>query len=48
MRIVQNFNDAWEFFKENLTLQQLSDRHGQTVTLPHTWNATDGQDGGDD
>ena len=48
MRIVQNFNDAWEFFKENLTLQQLSDRHGQAVTLPHTWNATDGQDGGDD
>ena len=24
------------------------DGHDETVTLPHTWNAVDGQDGGND
>lgn len=48
MRSVQKFNEKWEFFRENLTLDQLTDQHGQIVTLPHTWNAVDGQDGGND
>ena len=33
------FNDNWLFEKEGQT---------ERVTLPHTWNAKDGQDGGND
>ena len=33
------FNDGWTFVKEG---------KAQAVTLPHTWNAEDGQDGGND
>ena len=32
-------NQNWIFSK---------DGHDETVTLPHTWNAMDGQDGGND
>ena len=32
-------NQNWIFSKEG---------HDEPVTLPHTWNAIDGQDGGDD
>ena len=32
-------NQDWIFSK---------DGHDETVTLPHTWNAVDGQDGGND
>ena len=40
MRKIINFNDDWRFNK-----------HGEAVmpvTLPHTWNTADGQDGGND
>jgi beta-galactosidase len=40
MRITKNINAGWDFFKEGEVPKQ--------VTLPHTWNATDGQDGGND
>ena len=40
MRITKNINAGWNFLKEGEVPKQ--------VTLPHTWNATDGQDGGND
>ena len=40
MRIEQLINTAWEFVYYDNTMQ--------TVDVPHTWNATDGQDGGND
>lgn len=40
MRKTINFNDGWLFVKPGET--------AQSVTLPHTWNAVDGQDGGND
>lgn len=40
MRITKNINTDWEFLKEGEALKQ--------VILPHTWNAMDGQDGGND
>ncbi len=40
MRTVLNFNDNWTFTKPGTA--------PETVTLPHTWNAKDGQDGGND
>ena len=40
MRNVLNFNDNWTFCKPNC--------EPEAVTLPHTWNAVDGQDGGND
>ena len=39
MRKTMLINDGWRFTKEGQT---------QAVTLPHTWNALDGQDGGND
>lgn len=39
MRRITLFNDNWTFIKENTA---------ETVTLPHTWNAKDGTDGGND
>lgn len=39
MRNTININENWSFTKEGST---------QTVNLPHTWNGTDGQDGGND
>lgn len=40
MRKFQSFNENWVFKKDNFCEEQ--------VTLPHTWNAIDGQDGGND
>lgn len=40
MRIIKNINTEWKFLKE--------DEEPKEVTLPHTWNAIDGQDGGND
>ncbi len=40
MRKVIPFNDGWLFAKPGQELEP--------VTLPHTWNAVDGQDGGND
>ena len=38
--------DKWSFFKDVNDLKR--GRKGEEVTLPHTWNAMDGQDGGND
>ncbi|MBR1757750.1 MAG: glycoside hydrolase family 2 protein [Lachnospiraceae bacterium] len=40
MRRIINFNESWQFAK--------GDVPAEVVTLPHTWNAVDGQDGGND
>lgn len=39
MRSVISLNRDWTFYKEGVS---------ERVNLPHTWNALDGQDGGDD
>ncbi|MFV0363652.1 MAG: glycoside hydrolase family 2 protein [Suipraeoptans sp.] len=39
-RDYEDFNEDWQFLKP--------DTQAMTVTLPHTWNAKDGQDGGND
>lgn len=39
MRNITPWNDNWNFEKEGVT---------EPVTLPHTWNAKDGTDGGND
>lgn len=40
MRIRTSFNEDWKFSKNGA--------EWESVTLPHTWNAKDGQDGGND
>lgn len=40
MRTIYNFNEGWRFEKPG--------EKAFPVTLPHTWNAVDGQDGGND
>ncbi len=39
MRNIINLNKDWEFIKE---------KESSRIDLPHTWNGTDGQDGGND
>ncbi len=46
MRRILNINEGWSFYK-NANLPELSGE-GERVNLPHSWNATDGQDGGND
>ncbi len=45
MRNIVNLNADWLFVKDT---NDITARQGQSVNLPHTWNATDGQDGGND
>ena len=45
MRTVIKLNESWLFVK-NTTDVTLCE--GQQVTIPHTWNAEDGYDGGND
>lgn len=42
------FNDNWKFIKEVADVKRINNSIGEEVTLPHTWNAIDGQDGGND
>jgi beta-galactosidase len=42
-------DDGWKFIRQDVTDAQTAgfdDGAWETVTLPHTWNALDGQDGG--
>ena len=43
MRTILSLNEDWKFYKTKPTKSQ-----GEPITLPHTWNAVDGQDGGND
>jgi len=45
MRKILNLNANWLFVKDTT---DISRRDGETVQLPHSWNAMDGQDGGND
>lgn len=48
MRKVTKINENWFFTKERIDVMNLGHAAGEWVTLPHTWNAKDGQDGGND
>ena len=47
-----NWNDSWAFTKDAALVSEkyaaLNVSEWESVTLPHTWNAEDGQDGGND
>ena len=45
VRNILNLNEKWLFVKDTA---DITSREGDTVNLPHTWNAIDGQDGGND
>ena len=45
MRNILNLNKSWLFVKNTA---DITAREGELLDLPHTWNATDGQDGGND
>ena len=48
MRKIINFNSAWAFSKEAQAVPTVIDSNWESVNLPHSWNAVDGQDGGND
>ncbi len=45
MRNIFNLNENWMFVKDTT---DISVREGEKINLPHSWNALDGQDGGND
>ena len=50
MRKITSLTTGWQFLKHDMPVEiamQYAPR-GEAVTLPHTWNAVDGQDGGND
>ena len=50
MRKITTLSEGWRFLKAAMpveTAMAYADR-GEAVSLPHTWNAVDGQDGGND
>ena len=49
MRIRKNINDiGWKFGKNCSSIPSAYPVDWEDVTLPHTWNALDGQDGGNE
>ncbi len=48
MRNILNLNKQWVFTKNAGELPTALPTDWEAVDLPHTWNATDGQDGGND
>ncbi len=48
MRAILNLNREWTFLKGVENLPAEIPETAEVVTLPHTWNAKDGQDGGND
>ena len=47
-RQLNQWNERWNFIQEDIGAAACASTAGETVTLPHTWNAKDGQDGGND
>ncbi len=47
MRTITSWNDGWHFAK-TAEIPAVLPQDWATVALPHTWNAVDGQDGGND
>ena len=48
MRNIININQAWTFSKEATAVPVAIDPSWEAINLPHSWNAVDGQDGGND
>ena len=50
MRKITVLKDGWTFLKAGLSPEQAVSAmaQGERISLPHTWNAEDGQDGGND
>ena len=50
MRNITLIKDNWRFLKHEMPVEAAMQyaAQGEAVTLPHTWNAVDGQDGGND
>ncbi len=48
MRAIINWNENWVFSKEAKNVPTGIPTEWEQVNLPHTWNAKDGQDGGND
>ena len=50
MRKITTLNEGWRFLKAAVGVEAALQYapQGEAVTLPHTWNAVDGQDGGND
>ena len=48
MRNIVSFNDNWKFIKNAADEMEAAKGKGESIALPHTWNAVDGQDGGND
>ena len=46
MRSILNFNSSWDFYKATADIGVTEG--AELVNLPHSWNALDGQDGGND
>ena len=47
-RCIIPLKDNWNFVKTANEAHNAAVLTGETITLPHTWNALDGQDGGND
>src|SRR5580700_10335789 len=48
-RIAVNLNDGWKFVREDVEGAEetgFDDSSWQSISLPHTWNNLDGEDGG--
>ncbi|MCM1027969.1 MAG: glycoside hydrolase family 2 protein [Roseburia sp.] len=48
MRKITELGSDWIFVKKAEDAREAAEAEGVSVTLPHTWNAIDGQDGGND
>lgn len=48
MRTTLNWNSGWRFEKDCAAVPDQLPEAWEEVNLPHTWNAIDGQDGGND
>ena len=48
MRNVMELKDNWMFVKEAENAEDAASKEGTAISLPHTWNAVDGQHGGND
>ncbi|MBP3479591.1 MAG: glycoside hydrolase family 2 protein [Oscillospiraceae bacterium] len=48
MRTILNINRKWAFTKQSTEIPSAIDNKWDFVNLPHSWNALDGQDGGND
>jgi len=48
LRTITNINAQWLFSKTCETLPETLPADWEQISLPHTWNAVDGQDGGGD